>query len=384
LRYTLKRNNILLLFLFFLTINIFSNEDNYYPINKIISFFKLETDYDPIFDKLVLNKQNKKAVVARNFSFILLDENKIPIEDFVITEQGQFFIPIDAAIKTVNFFSLNKLNRYYIKDGDICVVENEEKIEIDKTSKKTDENQNKEDLTNEKDENNVNKHLIKAIIIDPGHGGKDPGAVGYNSIKEKDIVLRTGLILKEKLKNKFKYKKIILTREKDQFIELGDRAKLANEIQEKNGQSLFISIHVNASRSKKSYGFETWYLVNNYSRKIVKKGEVSEDKEVENIINSMLNEEIYKESKYLANKIQKRLENKIGYVSRNRGVKEEVYFVIKNSVMPAVLVEIGFNTNKYEAIRLTNYSYLDKIASGIFEGIEDFVKDYEKTSGFSK
>ncbi|HPO49434.1 MAG TPA: N-acetylmuramoyl-L-alanine amidase [Spirochaetota bacterium] len=384
MRYTLKRNNILLLFLFFLTINIFSNEDNYYPINKIISFFKLETDYDPIFDKLVLNKQNKKAVVARNFSFILLDENKIPIEDFVITEQGQFFIPIDAAIKTVNFFSLNKLNRYYIKDGDICVVENEEKIEIDKTSKKTDENQNKEDLTNEKDENNVNKHLIKAIIIDPGHGGKDPGAVGYNSIKEKDIVLRTGLILKEKLKNKFKYKKIILTREKDQFIELGDRAKLANEIQEKNGQSLFISIHVNASRSKKSYGFETWYLVNNYSRKIVKKGEVSEDKEVENIINSMLNEEIYKESKYLANKIQKRLENKIGYVSRNRGVKEEVYFVIKNSVMPAVLVEIGFNTNKYEAIRLTNYSYLDKIASGIFEGIEDFVKDYEKTSGFSK
>jgi len=384
LRYTLKRNSILLLFLLFFNFNLFSNTGNYYSVNKIISFFKLDVKFDNIFDKLTLKKNEKEAILLLNSSFLYLGSNKILINDFIISEQGQYFIPIESAIKVVNYFSFDK-NQYHIVDGDIFVMENENNNNIETI---TENNSNNTKIVNNneinKNINEINDNLIKAIILDPGHGGKDPGAVGYNDIKEKDIVLRTALLLKAKLEKNFTDKNFFLTRGKDKFIELEERAKIANEIQEKYGQSIFVSIHVNASRATKSYGFETWYLVNNYSRKIVKKGEISPDKDVENVVNSMLNEEIYKESKLLAKNIQNRLEQKIGNVSKNRGIKEEIYFVIKKSVMPAVLVEIGFNTNKFEAIRLTNYSYLDKIAEGIFDGIKDFVTEYEKTHGFSR
>ena len=225
---------------------------------------------------------------------------------------------------------------------------------------------------------------INAIIIDPGHGGDDPGAIGYSGTKEKDIVLKTSLILYDKLKKIYPDKKIVLTRYNDTYISLDKRAKIANYVFNKYGNSLFISIHVNGSRSTKSHGFETWYLVEEYRRNIIRKGEISQDVDVENVLNSMLNDEIYKESKDLARRIQNYLVKEIGDVSRNRGIKEQTYFVIKKSIMPAVLVEIGFNTNKYEEARLTRYLYLNKITDGILNGILDFIKDYEKTYGYTK
>jgi len=397
LRSTLKRGNILLLILFFFTTNLFSNEDNYYSVNKIVSFFKLEVGYDSFFDTLTLKKLEKSVVVPLNMAFIYIGKDRILTGNFTISEQGQYFIPIESAIKVIDYFSFNK-DSYYIQNGDIFVGSNNKSSSIDISNIQEDEKESKIEIKDNKNsdgnkvkdknlniyEDNSPPSLIKAIILDPGHGGKDPGAVGYNDIKEKDIVLRTGLILKDKLEKAYPNKKIFMTRSKDNFVELEDRAKKANEIQEKYGQSIFVAIHVNASMAKNSFGFETWYLVNNYSRNIVKKGEVSQDRDVENIVNSMLNEEIYRESKFLAQKIQARLEEEIGYASKNRGIKEEIYFVIKKSVMPAVLVEIGFNTNKYEAIRLTNYSYLDKIAKGILEGVKDFIAEYEKTHGFSR
>jgi N-acetylmuramoyl-L-alanine amidase len=421
LKFTLKRNSFFLFIFFFLGISkLFSIEPQFYSVNKIISYLNLDTEYDGTSGSLRIIKNDKSVTFYLNSSFILVGDKKKFINNFIKSEQGQFFIPTDTATYVLDYFkSEDKLQKnifaaeeksftekFITKNNEIYVEEksgNDKNIEAEQ-GKFDDENDVSENIKKDSSvdivkeskpkspaeiarkilNENTRFTKINAIIIDPGHGGKDPGAIGYDDIQEKDIVLREGLLLAEKLRSSYPDKKIVMTRSKDVFIELEDRAALANRIYEKYGTTIFVSIHVNASRSEKVYGFETWHLVGNYNRKVVKQGAVSNDKSVENVVNSMLNQEIYRESRDLAGRIQANLEKQIGDVSVNRKIKEEVYFVIKKSVMPAVLVEIGFNTNKYEAIRLTKYSYLNKIATGIYSAVRDFINDYEKTKGFTR
>lgn len=365
--------------LFISTFHIYALEGAYYSVNRIISFLKLETEFNNINSALLIKKLDKTAYLSNFSNYIIIGGEKLFLNDFVTSEMGQFFIPIDGAIEILKYFSKDNY-LFYLSEGDLVFDDDENvKITVEKTENLPDEFSNK----NSTYKDDAIKR-IKAIIIDPGHGGKDPGSVGYNGLKEKDVVLSTALILQKKIKDKYPDKTIILTRDRDVFIPLEERANIANRTYEKLGETIFISIHVNSSRSSKSYGFETWHLNADYKRDILNKNSISDDKSVANIVNAMMIEEIYKESKELAKNIQDKLEERIGYVSRNRGIKEEKYFVIKKSIMPAVLVEIGFNSNKYEAIRLTNYSYLNKIATGISDGLFKFISDYEKTKGFTK
>ncbi|MBP7553138.1 MAG: N-acetylmuramoyl-L-alanine amidase [Spirochaetes bacterium] len=365
--------------LFISIFHIYASEGAYYSVNRIISFLKLETEFNNINSALLIKKLDKTAYLSNFSNYIIIGGEKLFLNDFVTSEMGQFFIPIDGAIEILKYFSKDNY-LFYLSEGDLVFDDDENvKITVEKTENLPDEFSNK----NSTYKDDAIKR-IKAIIIDPGHGGKDPGSVGYNGLKEKDVVLSTALILQKKIKDKYPDKTIILTRDRDVFIPLEERANIANRTYEKLGETIFISIHVNSSRSSKSYGFETWHLNADYKRDILNKNSISDDKSVANIVNAMMIEEIYKESKELAKNIQDKLEERIGYVSRNRGIKEEKYFVIKKSIMPAVLVEIGFNSNKYEAIRLTNYSYLNKIATGISDGLFKFISDYEKTKGFTK
>lgn len=365
--------------LFISTFHIYALEGAYYSVNRIISFLKLETEFNNINSALLIKKLDKTAYLSNFSNYIIIGGEKLFLNDFVTSEMGQFFIPIDGAIEILKYFSKDNY-LFYLSEGDLVFDDDENvKIIVEKSENPPDEFSKK----NSTYKDDAIKR-IKAIIIDPGHGGKDPGSVGYNGLKEKDVVLSTALILQKKIKDKYPDKTIILTRDRDVFIPLEERANIANRTYEKLGETIFISIHVNSSRSSKSYGFETWHLNADYKRDILNKNSISDDKSVANIVNAMMIEEIYKESKELAKNIQDKLEERIGYVSRNRGIKEEKYFVIKKSIMPAVLVEIGFNSNKYEAIRLTNYSYLNKIATGISGGLFKFISDYEKTKGFTK
>ncbi len=402
-----KINLKIIIVTFYCLINInltFSSDNDFKPINKLITSLKLEIEYDYFNGQIKIFNNKNKIIFLLDSPYILFDTKKFYINNFIKSEQGQIYIP-NELVNMINIYfkenridSLNKqkLNK---QKNNLTNIKDNFYLNIKKNNKEEPNYENKEEFKNiiyDKDNTEIdikNKYFfkekqenikIKAIIIDPGHGGSDPGAVGFSGTKEKDIVLQAALILQDKLMELFPNKKIILTRESDIFLSLEKRAKIANYVFDKYGQSLFISLHVNASRSKKSYGFETWYLVEELRRNIIKKGELTEDKDVENVLNSMLNDEIYKESKYLATIIQNNIENEIGYISKNRGIKEQIYFVIKKSVMPAVLIEMGFNTNKYEEIRLTKYEYLNKVTQGIKKGVEDFIYEFEKTLGFTK
>lgn len=232
---------------------------------------------------------------------------------------------------------------------------------------------------------------VGAILIDAGHGGKDPGALktykinGKDvTIREKDINLKVAKMLYERLHAAYPQKQIILTRSTDVFLTLGERTDIANNVKVgENEAVLFISIHVNSSLNKSSSGYEVWYLSPGYRRTVLDKSAVDNDNNLFTIMNSMLEEEYTTESIMIAKFIMDGLQAQIGKESTARGIRAEEWFVVKNSNMPAVLIELGFVSNQKEALLLNDEKYLKKATLGIYNGITAFVTHFERSQGFT-
>ncbi len=232
---------------------------------------------------------------------------------------------------------------------------------------------------------------IGAILIDPGHGGKDPGAVGNFTlngksvrVQEKDAVLSVGKYLYAQLRRTYPGKKIIMTRDSDRFLTLAERTDIANSVKlPENEAVLYVSIHANASLDKKASGYEVWYLSPGYRRTVIDKKTVDSDRTLFPILNSMMEEEYTTESILMSKFIMDGLESQIGSESKARGIKAEEWFVVRNSNMPAVLIEIGFVTNQKEALNLSNPEYLKKTSLGIYNGVQAFVTHFERSRGFT-
>lgn len=227
---------------------------------------------------------------------------------------------------------------------------------------------------------------VKVIVLDPGHGGKDTGARGRNGTYEKDINLAMALELKRVLKKWYGYK-VILTRDKDVFIPLGDRSKFAN----KKNADIFVSIHANAAYKKKAKGVETFFLSleasDDDSRKLaaienkvfdIEKEDYGKDGDIlESILWDMTQAHAHKESFALADEVQKKLT--IVNSNENRGVKQANFSVLRGATMPAILVETGFLSNKKEEKLLMSIEYQKKVAHAISMGIRVFDNDLKKS-----
>jgi len=235
------------------------------------------------------------------------------------------------------------------------------------------------------------QYRIEAIVIDPGHGGKDSGAVAEHTInkkktiiQEKNITLSVGKQVFELLKARFPEKRILMTRTGDTYPSLEDRVSIANAIPLAEHEAiLFISIHANASFNKTARGYEVWYLSPEYRRTLVDSNKFQDSTEVLPIINAMLEEEFTTESILLAKSILGHLDVSLGDKIPSRGLKAEEWFVVRNAKMPSVLVELGFVTNMQDAILMTDSAYLQKFSDALYKGIADFVTNFEKTGGFT-
>ncbi len=217
---------------------------------------------------------------------------------------------------------------------------------------------------------------IKRVILDPGHGGKDPGAVGSGGLLEKDIVLKVAKKLARKLTKELGCQ-VILTRKRDVFLPLEERTAIANT---KEGD-LFISIHVNAAKSKKARGIETYYLdlaMNKADMRVAARENATSAKKIsdlQNILSSLMHNSKKDESAKLASIVQKNLVK--GLNSRykdikNHGVKKAPFIVLIGAQMPSVLAEIAFITNTTEAKRLRSDAYLESIADHLANGIAKY------------
>lgn len=233
-------------------------------------------------------------------------------------------------------------------------------------------------------------YKVGAILIDPGHGGKDPGAIGTyvsggktKTVREKDIVLSVAKTLYEALKARYPDKKVLLTRNDDSYPTLEDRVDMANGVKTGPAEAiLYVSIHANAAFNAASSGFEVWYLSPDYRRTVIDAVE-GDSSDILPILNSMMEEEFTTESILIAKSISESLEAEIGSKSRNRGIKEESWFVVRNAKMPSVLIELGFVSNPGEAKLLADEEYLKKCARGLYNGLTAFISHFEGSRGFT-
>ncbi|MFT7859346.1 MAG: N-acetylmuramoyl-L-alanine amidase [Sulfurimonas sp.] len=220
----------------------------------------------------------------------------------------------------------------------------------------------------------------KIIVIDPGHGGKDPGAVGYRGYREKVVVLQIARKLRSILKARGY--KVYMTRDNDKFIKLRNRTRYAN----RKKADLFISIHANAVARKKhlAYGVECYFLDKSRSSRAKKvaaqenSADMSEmDYYGKQSFLSTLNSHNIVASNKLAIDLQRgvlgSLRKKYSKV-KDAGVRPAPFWVLVGAQMPSVLVEVGFITNPKEARRLVNGDYQKKMAYGLADGVERYFR----------
>ena len=221
------------------------------------------------------------------------------------------------------------------------------------------------------------------MVIDAGHGGKDPGALGSKT-KEKDIVLSVALKLGKYIEENFSDVKVIYTRKTDEFIELYNRAKIANT----NKADLFISIHCNSTKSTEANGVETFVMGINKSTanlEVAKKENAAilkEDNYLQKydgfnpnsaeaeIIFSLYQNAFLDQSLDFATKVQTQLREKLKRF--DRGVKQAGFLVLYKTTMPGVLIETGFISNSKEEAYLMSDEGQSHIANSIYKAFKEY------------
>lgn len=315
----------------------------YIGLAKIARYYDMDWELDPFFQKIVLVKEHNKLIFALNSSYALLNQNNFYLGGKVIIHQGEIMIPYDGMKKIITYLYYRK---YKAAEFEI-----------------------------------KRRYRIRRIVIDPGHGGKDPGAIGKYGLKEKDVVLDVARILKTLLE-KEGYR-VILTRNSDRFLSLWRRTYIANRAH----ADLFISIHANSSRDHRATGHEVYYLAEanddyaralaaaeNYPLYLEEREDIASDISLRATIWDLIINENREESIALAHEISKALAHHSS--DKVRGVKSAKFYVLKGVNMPAVLIEIGFISNPYYEKLMRTHKFKRRIAEAILRGIKEYDQRY--------
>lgn len=226
---------------------------------------------------------------------------------------------------------------------------------------------------------------VERIVVDPGHGGKDYGAPGYlKGVHEKKVVLQIARRLAQKLEKELNCE-VILTRNGDRFLTLEERTAFANT---KNAD-LFISLHTNASRDRRAYGIETYFLnlaTDDEAIRVAAMENATSKKNIsdlETILNDLMQNAKINESSRLAGYVQtsiySHLRNK-GYSRiKSKGVKQAPFYVLLGAQMPAILIETSFISNSRECKRLVDSKYQERLVEGITAGVKKYIKEINPT-----
>ena len=241
--------------------------------------------------------------------------------------------------------------------------------------------------------NGINNNKLKTIVIDPGHGGKDPGTLGTKrySKYEKDIALSVSLKLGNYISNSFPDIKVVYTRKEDVFLELNERTRIAN----KSNADIFISVHCDGFTNSKAYGASVFvmgmsklkanldvamrenaamYLEDNYKQKY----DGFDPKSAESyIVFSLMQNTYLDQSLQLAEYVEEQFAYKAN--RKSRGVKQAPFYVISRTNMPSILVECGFLTNPKEEDYLQTDKGQNQIAMSIFEAVKNYKLSIESS-----
>ncbi len=393
---------ILLVLYLLLLINIPTNasavNSHSYPIKdgriniiSVLDDYHINYKYDAVLHKINIEHHSYRANFIDAQNFYYADGSVFRSSSPPIAEQYGFYVDIDTAINILgNILKSNvNISKKNIGSSQLLYIESVVKKETSKEIQRIPHQINES-----------SSGTIDVIIIDAGHGGKDPGAIGIKELYEKDIALEYSKSLAQELKRRMPRKDIKLTRDGDYFIVLQDRPYMANEYidigtdKPKNG--IFISLHANASVNKNARGFEVFFISadesSEYSRSLAKLENSPslnvEDKEIEDYVQSlysyMLIEQYQKESRYMSDLVASEVLKIKGVRKRDPTVKSALFYVLKGALMPAILIEIGFITNKEDVELMTNSKFKDEFSKSVANAVEKFIKDFEDTKAFTQ
>jgi len=326
-------------------------QEGYISLSDFARRYDFKLDFDPFFKKVYLNKGEKIEIIfAFDSPVAMVNGQAVDLGEKVKFQDGDLIISSQAVSRITQILLYGRKSKQILSPSSQW-------------------------------------YKIEKIVIDPGHGGRDPGAIGPSGLKEKDVTLSIARILRDKLR-RAGYQ-VVMTRDSDKFISLWKRIYIAN----KENADLFISIHANSSRSRYAHGFEVYYLApasdeesralaaaENYPLGMAEK--IPDNTAVQATIWDLLYSENRKDSVQLANNIVRALSKEMG--TRNRGVKSANFYVLRGAQMPAILIEVGFISNRYEESKLKTWSFKNKIADAIVEGIKNYEREYILTAGFTR
>ncbi|MDD5427659.1 MAG: N-acetylmuramoyl-L-alanine amidase [Candidatus Omnitrophica bacterium] len=327
----------------------------YISLGKVCDFYGFEHRCDNFARTAFISKGSNRIAVRAGGDRVLFNDEMVKMDKPVTMSDGELFVPLS--------FVRNNL-------GPIAGYRPAGKLPPAPEGPK--------------------RFTIKKVVIDPGHGGNDPGAIGRRThVKEKVLTLKLAKKIKSLLEDAGL--KVIMTRDSDVFIPLPRRSEIAN----KSGADLFISVHINASRSRMMRGFECYYLSNatddnaraleafeNSSLKMDEAASAQHSKPLDKTLWDMTLTENRLESAELAGSICDSIDESL--VTGNRGIRTARFYVLKHTNIPAVLVEAGYLSNKYEELKLKDPAFLDRIAESVVQGLLKYKREYERTEGFTK
>lgn len=333
---------------------------SYVPLTSVLDSYDLKYDWDSIAKKLKLYNANKEVILCVGSNIALVSGDAKRLSGPVKMRRGIIVFPKD--------FASSFLPEVFTKRWGVKEIPHLETVTVA-----------------------FCPYSISRIVLDAGHGGKDPGAIGQYGLREKDVTLDIVKRLKKHLVSCGI--KTVLTRSDDRFISLWKRADIAN----REKANFFISIHANAARSKSAKGFEVYYLseaVDDNARAVAASENAAlkyEDSSFGNKKPSSTLEATLRDIEYTENRVES-IELAKHIVdsahsrlrTKNRGVKAARFYVLKGAKMPSVLVEVGFISNRQEAKKLKDKSYRERVAKAIASGIINYKNEYEAAEGFTK
>ena len=292
----------------------------------------------------------------------------------------QFTVALDNKsfeITSVEFHRDEKNNRYvlYVRSN----------ADVQEIRKKEIEQQNAQVISRD-----VEKWKLNTIVLDAGHGGKDPGTIGFSGTREEDVALNIVHDLGTFIAQKWPDVNVVYTRKDDRFIPLHERGKIANQ----SGGKLFISVHCNASPNRSARGSEVYILglhknkaaldVAMFENSVIRQEDNFQEQykgfsEEHLIMSSMAQNAFAKQSTSLAQYIIRPVDRQSS-VNNARGVRQAGFMVLWTPSMPSILVEVGYLSNPEEEQMLRDRQVQTKVAYGIFKGVQAYRKNYETIS----
>lgn len=315
------------------------NQAPYFPLINMCTEEGVEWDYDPLSRVIILKKDSTKLELLIDSNKALLSGMPIELKSPVILKDSLIMAPVEV-------------RSYFFPSPSEKAAPPAEKKE------------------------GVFLREVRTVVIDPGHGGKDPGAIGRGGLQEKEVVLDVSRRVKKELEKRGL--KVYLTRDDDRFIALNQRPKAAD----RRKADIFVSIHANANHSRRIEGFEVYYLSDSVDDEArarasaenapleLEEANFLESFSVKAILWDMIHTENRRESIELASMLGSVVSRQMDL--KMLGCKGAAFVVLKGSSVPSVLVEMGYISNQEGERKLRDLSYRQKMAEAICDGIMKF------------